>query len=436
MNRSVVLSAVAVAMTLVVVATVRDARTDAIASVPAPRSVRGPDTSREQLSITVKEMTARAASYPDDADSIVRLTESLLRLQRVNQDERSGQAALQYLEKFLSRHPDHYQAQRLLAATQVSQHRFSEAIALGNRLIGRDPRDAVTHGIVGDAYLELGDYERAFAAFDRMGALQPGPPAYARIAYALELKGDLHGAVEYMQRAADGTTPNDSESQAWHFSQLGMLWLQLGKHAEATRDFERALVTFAHYPVAVEGLARVRVAKGDFKAARKLLQEQFARTPATHVAATIGDVSAAIGDAEEAARYFEMAEQLERAVWAAGARQPQVLARFYSERDRSIPAALALATEAAERQRDIATMDTLAWAQFKAGRLDAAAQSIALALRTGSRDPRLLYHAAAIRHAAGDDAAARASLASLPTRSIPDVMVAEGVRRLEALLAQ
>ncbi|MGH9221823.1 MAG: tetratricopeptide repeat protein, partial [Vicinamibacterales bacterium] len=395
-----------------------------------------PDTSREQLMLTVKEMRARLASNPDDAPALVQLAGALLRLQRVNQDERSGQAALEHLEAFLSRHHDNYDARRLLAATLTSQHRFGDGIAEANALIARDPRDAWNYGILGDAYLELGDYDRAFAAFDRMGALQPGPPAYGRVAYALELKGDLAGALEYMLRAADGTTPNDAESQAWHYSQVGMLRLQTGKLAQAAREFERALATFPTYPLAVEGMARVRVAAGEFTAARKLYREQFARTPAAHLAAAVADLSAAIGDSGEAARYDEMAEQIERATWAVGQRQPQGLARLLAERNRDLPTALTLSEEAARRQRDIGTMDTLAWTYFKAGRFDDAAKASAEALRTGSRDARLLYHAAEIRNAMGERDAARELISRLPTRQIADVLLGRAITRLEQSLLQ
>jgi tetratricopeptide (TPR) repeat protein len=434
MSRSVVLGSVVVAMTFVVVATMKDARTTAVETLPAPRAMHGRGTSHSQLATTVKEMTARLASHPDDAATVVGLSETLLRLQRVNQDQRSGAAALAHLEAFLLRHPNHYEASRLLAATLASQHRFAEAIALAQQLTARDPRDAVNYGIAGDAYLELGDYERAFEAFDRMGALKPGPAAYARIAYALELKGDLDGALEYMQRAADGTTPNDSESQAWHFSQLGALRLQLGNHAGATRDFERGLATFPNYPLAIEGLARIRVAEGKLEAAKKLFQEQFARAPGTHLAAAIGDLASALGDAADAGRYYDMAEQMERAAWSSGPRQPQVLARLLAERNRELETALALAQEAAERQRDLYSLDALAWANYKTGRFGDAAEAATAALRTGSRDARVLYHAAAIRHALGDADGARALLARLPSRTITDVLIADGLKQLESSL--
>jgi tetratricopeptide (TPR) repeat protein len=128
----------------------------------------------------------------------------MIRLQRVNNDGRAVITAEEHLRAFLSRRPAHYEARRMLAAVLLSQHRFAEAIKEASKTMAADPRDAWNYGAAGDGYVELGDYARAFDAFDRMGQLQPGPASYARTAYALELKGDLEGALEYMQRAAEG----------------------------------------------------------------------------------------------------------------------------------------------------------------------------------------------------------------------------------------
>jgi tetratricopeptide (TPR) repeat protein len=429
-TRVTLLAGLAVASILVVMATIHDAHTPAVEPLAAV-SAKGPGTSREHLAKTAEEMSARLAARPDDAVAVIRLSEALLRLQRVNNDQRAVTAAQEHLRAFLDVRPDHYEAGRLLAAVLLSQHKFGEAVAQANRLIARDPRDAWNYGALGDGYLELGDYDRAFEAFDRMGTLQPGPPAYARVAYALELKGDLAGAQQYMQRAADGTTPNDSESQAWHFVQLGSLLLQQGHLADATREFERALATFPAHPMATDGLARVRVAAGDLAGARQLYQEQLARTPTSDLAAVVGDLSAALGDSPMASRYHQMAEQIERGSWANGSRQPQVLARQLAERNRDPDTAVTLAEEAARRQRDIFTMDTLAWAYHKAGRTQDALKASAEALRTGTRDARLLYHAAEIRHASGDADAARELLRRIPSvDGISDVIVAAELKRL------
>ena len=72
---------------------------------------------------------------------------------------------------------------------------------------------------------------------------------------------------------------------------------------------------------------------------------------------------------------------------------------------------MSIAERAAAERHDIFTEDALAWAYFKAGRLADAAAASAQALRTGSRDRDLLYHAAAIKQAQGDNGAARTLMA-------------------------
>ena len=58
-------------------------------------------------------------------------------------------------------------------------------------------------------------------------------------------------------------------------------------------------------------------------------------------------------------------------------------------------------------RRDIYGADTLAWTALKAGKLAEAQAAIKEALRLGTRDAKLFYHAGMIARAAGNKAAAR-----------------------------
>ena len=385
--------AIFVATTFVVVATLRDAhQASASAIAPAlPASI--PGTSRAELTSTVSAMTARLSADPANPTAVVSLANALIRLQRVNNDGRAVITAEEHLRAFLLRRPDHYEARRMLAAVLLSQHRFEDAIREANKTMAADPRDAWNYGAAGDGYMELGDYTRAFEAFDRMGQLQPGPASYARTAYALEITGDLEGALDYMRRAAEGTSPNDPESQAWHYAQIGDLLLQLGRVPAARIEYERADATFPGHPTAVTGLARIKMADGDLTAARLMLQAQLARTATPDLASAIGDLSAALGEAPLADQYYQMAEQIERAAWGNGLRQPQVLARILSERPGRAAEAVGLAEEAARTRADIISMDTLAWAYFKNGQIAEAKNASVQALRTGTRNARIRCHA-------------------------------------------
>lgn len=395
-QKYIVPSIIAITVVMVAFANWRDARESAPPVLSAPPRLEA--TTRSDLQRTVAAMEARLQKNPKDGDAAVQLAAALVRVQRVNNDATAVINAEQHLRALLSLVPDHYEAQRMLGTVLLSQHRFRDAIREAQRARKMDDRDAWNYGVLGDAHLELGEYDDAFASFDRMSQLRPGPTAYARVAYALELKGDLQGALESMKMAADGTSAHDAEGQAWHYAQLGNLLLQLGQLGDAKREFERAAFTFPDHPYAMTGLAKVKLAEGDASAALAMYARLLAKHATPELAAIVGDLHAKLGDATRAEEMYAMAEKLERDGWATEEPQPQALARFLAERDRKIPEAVKLAEEAAAKRRDIFTMDALAWSYFKAGRLDEARKAADAATRTGTRDKTILAHAAAINN--------------------------------------
>lgn len=423
---------IVLAATLLMVAasTWREARVPG----PSPASSRLQtivSTSREALADTVARMEARLAARPDDGRAVVALADALIRVQRVDSDAAAVVRAEQHLRRFLARQPGHYEAQRLLGPVLLSQHRFRDAIREAERAREMESGDAFNYGVIGDGHLELGDYDAAFAAFDRMSLLRPGPPAYARVAYALELKGDLEGALDAMKMAADGTSAHDAEAQAWHYAQLGQLLLLRGRLGDARREFERAAFSFPDHPYAMSGLARVKIAEGDHSGALALYERMHRQTPTPELAATLGDLAARLGRPAGAEERYVEAERLEREGWASEEPQPQALARFLAERGRKIDEAVTLAEQAATRRRDVHTMDALAWAYFKAGRLHEAQRAADQAVRTGTRDVRILYHAAVIAHARGHIDRARALLQRVEAPAVElDLLTSAPAREL------
>jgi Flp pilus assembly protein TadD len=71
---------------------------------------------------------------------------------------------------------------------------------------------------------------------------------------------------------------------------------------------------------------------------------------------------------------------------------------------------LEIATLAIETRRDVYGWDAYAWTLYRAGRYEQATEAIGEALRLGTPDPRLHYHAGMIALAMGDEARARAEL--------------------------
>jgi len=363
---------------------------------PAVGMPGAPPTTTSGLMERIKEMEARLRAQPDDTGAAVLLADALLRQARATNDGRPAGRASEVLSAALKDHPGQYDLLRMLGAIYLSQHRFRDALEMARRSRDLRPDDAWNYGVLGDAHVELGEYADAFDAFDTMMALRPNAAAYARVAYARELQGDVDGALSAMQRAARATAPNDPEAQAWYAAQTGELSIKLHKLDDADREFRRAVFLFPDYPLAVIGHGKVRVARGDRDGALAIYLEQLKRTPTLDLAARIGDLYAARGDAAQADHYYQLAEDLA----GPGVVQTEAnLALYLADHDRKLSDAVTIAEAVAATRHDIFTEDALAWAYYKTGRFNDAYAASQRALRTGTRDEALLARADRIRAA-------------------------------------
>jgi tetratricopeptide (TPR) repeat protein len=390
-------------------ASTRSAPVDLIGSLGAP--VADPNG----LSTRIATLETRLAANPADHAAGIALAEALVRQSRVTGNAAFAARGEQRLRAALTSDPGDYEAQRLLGVVLLSLHRFDEAVAAGERARAMRPDDAFVYGVIGDGLLELGRYHDAFTAFQRMVDMRPNAASYARASYAQELQGDLDGALHTMHRAANATSPRDAEGLAWTWSQVGDLLLRLDRLAEADACYRRALALFPGHPFAIFGQARVLAARSRDDEAMALAVALLQRAPALRLAAFIGDLHARNRRPREAERLYAMAEAIGRDTAATD----ESLAGFLAERDRKLDEAVSLAERAAARRQDVHTLDALAWAYFRAGRLQDAATAADKATAIGTRERRVVLHAAAIKAALGDAAAARA-LASRAALRDPD----------------
>jgi tetratricopeptide (TPR) repeat protein len=85
---------------------------------------------------------------------------------------------------------------------------------------------------------------------------------------------------------------------------------------------------------------------------------------------------------------------------------------FLLDRGRRVDQVAAQAEADLRTRRDVYGWDLLAWARHRQGRDAEARAAMAQALRMGTRDAMLLYHAGMIAHALHDDAAAARDLSA------------------------
>ena len=395
MRRAILITAAAATL-LVPAPALRPHPPAAASRLAAPAS-----TSREALEQTIHAARARVEADPGDGEAAVLLADALMRSARVRSDASLALEAERVLRSALRHGPGDYAVRRTLAVVLLSQHRFTEALAAAREAQASRPEDGWNYAAAGDALLELGRYDEAFDAFDAAMERRPDAPAYARVAYARELQGDLDGAVRLMQMAAEGM--NDLEARAWTAAQLASLFLLQGRLDDAGRELDRAEFLFPGHPYAAAGRVRLHVARGELDEALRLASA-IPDTPES--LAVRGDLHARLGDREAAERAYRDAERLEREGWRSEQPQPAALARFLAERRRDVASAVSLAELAVGERKDVHTFDALAWAYIRAGRFDDAAGAMSQATRLGTVDPRIRRHASAI------DAARRGALAA------------------------
>lgn len=284
---------------------------------------------------------------------------------------------------------DKYNALKLRAKAQLTEHRFAEALETAREAQTIRADDHDVWGQITDALVELGDYPAAVKAAQTMVDLRPESSSYARVSYLRSLHGDTEGAIQAMALAIRSANPKDREGLAWYQTQLGNELLNSEKLRDAEKQFDAALATSPNHALALDAKARARKAAGDLQAAIKIYQQQ---TGSADAAQALGDLYLQLGNRAAAESEYAKFETLERQN-AEIEKSWHHMINFWLDHDRNLSEALTLATREYETRKDIFTCDSLAWAFFKNGRLREAKRMIAEALRTGTKDKRINDHA-------------------------------------------
>ncbi|MGH9768040.1 MAG: tetratricopeptide repeat protein [Blastocatellia bacterium] len=299
----------------------------------------------------------------------------------------------------------------LLAQAEFAAHEFAAARDHALRLTELEKRKSYPFQLLGDALLELGDYEGARSAFSKMKRRERGNIAVeVRLARLAALGGDSDGARSLYTDAlaiAVEMVPPSRETVAWLRWQLGETAFNIGDYDAAEKHYRDSLTTFPDYYRALAGLGRANAARGDVHGAIENYERAVRILPDHVFVAALGDLYEIAGRAREAEAQFALCEQMAKISAASGQLYNRQLALFYADHDLKSEEAYQLAKREYELRRDIFGADTLAWTALKAGKIDEAGKMIKEALRLGTQDARLFYHAGMIARAAGDKAMAR-----------------------------
>jgi predicted Zn-dependent protease len=306
--------------------------------------------------------------------------------------------------------PDTLIGEGLLA---LSRHQFANALVIAQRVLRVQPQDPDALVVKTDGDVELGHYAAAATDLSTLLAHHPVLAVYARVSYLRELHGDIPGAVAAMQQARiDGASDPLDAADVTDF--LGDLNFNSGHAAAALGEYNAALALSPLHVLASVGRARALAALGHTNQAINELNALVNRYPLPQAAELLGDLDTAQGRMADASDAYGLVRVTTRLQQASGVVVDLELARFEADHANGAVGkryALGLANAAyRERPTNLYAADVLEWARFRAGDIAGARALMGRALRLGTRDAILHYHAAAVLHASGDDATARGQL--------------------------
>ncbi len=342
--------------------------------------------------------SAMAGSRQDNLHYQVLLAGAYVQKARETTDFSYLDRAVSILSGVLTSDSSNYEAVRLLTETQLERHLFADAATSSQHQIRIDPADPWNFGTLGDAYIEMGDYDKAADAYQKMVTLRPDLASYNRAAHFHFLYNDVDGAVAIMQKAIQSGS-SMPENVAWCMVDLGNIYLKTGQPALAKQTFLDALRTFPNYHVAYAGLAKTLAESGDIQGAIQNYRRAQEITPMPDYAAALYDLYKKTGETAQASKQMDLLEVIDRVSRAAGEKANRNLVLAFADHDVKLDRALELAQGELEFRRDIYSYDALAWALFKNHRLQEAKEAMDKATKLGTPEPQFARHSKAIADA-------------------------------------
>jgi len=340
---------------------------------------------------------------PDDMKSRIALASLYTQEARVTgHHEYYDLAAMKYVNEVLEKDSLHFEALTFKALLKLSQHDFSNGLALAEKARAVNPDNAFVHGILVDGYVELGNYTAAVKEADIMMSLRPDLRSYSRVSYLREIHGDYPGAIQAMKLAVDAGAPGD-EATEWARVHLGELFETTGDLRNAEMHYQISLQCRPGYAYALAGLGRLASASEEFDKAISYFTEADLLLDELSFKEEMADLYELAGQKNKADSIINrlknsIADDLKNEVsneeitYHADAELAHVYLKAGGY-DQALQHALA---DYNRRPSNIQVNETLAWVYYNKKEYDKALIYLEAAMKTRSKNPVLLCRAGLI----------------------------------------
>jgi tetratricopeptide (TPR) repeat protein len=366
----------------------------------------------QEIERLIRAFSERVGEQPNALDYTFLGRLQLLR-GRLTGDVAAYARAQRDLTRALEIYPDDPEAAALLAVVRYTTHDFPGALDLATGVYERDPNQYGALAVIGDAQMELGRYDEAEATYARLARdVSESGPVQARRSRMALLRGDDARAMRLAaiaERQARDAGAFGAELSFYSVLQ-GQVAFDAGNYDEAAAHSEDALRVAPDYHVARAMLAKARAAQGRTDDAIRLYLRAIAAVPQPEFLAALGDLYSIRGERRSAEEQYATVEAIATLAKVNQRVYDRQLALFYADHDLNVDRAVELTESELRVRKDVYGYDAYAWALYKAGRLEEARAASEQALRLGTPDPKLWYHAGMISAALGEDDLAREQL--------------------------
>ena len=357
----------------------------------------------------VDNLILKIKAKPDDTRAPLALANAYIMESRISGNiAYYDKAAMKTIDDLLAKEPNNYEALMLRSLVQLSQHHFAEGLATAQAAVSIDSNSAFVYGLLLDANVEMGNYDAAIAAADKMVSIRPDLRSYSRIAYLREIYGDYPGAVSAMKLAVQAGIPAE-ESTEWCRVQLGRLYENMGEIDKASFQYNLSLAARPNYAYALAGMARLASFEKKYDSAIYYYEQAANCITDLGIKENLAAAYANAGQTEKAKTLNNtVIDEMNKAAKVliedpnAGHYSDKEQAYIYLQNnnyDKALEHAMA---EYKRRPKNIEVNETVAWVYYKRNEITKALPYLDAALVTHSMNPVLLCTAGLVYVKAGN----------------------------------